>query len=248
MSKKAFWLSLIAVLVSFAGGFLLANGLNRSEIASLQTEVGRLKKAESETAKENSEQTLSEEEIRERIAQADQNPGDTDFQKNLALALYRYAAMRKETKWLPDVARLLTRVHEKDPKDFDAAYSLGNVYFNIAQTSNENSAFEKARELYAKALAIKPGDAEARTDLGATYLLAAPPDHAKAADEFEKALKVDPKNERALENMILSQTGAGDFSEAEIYLEKLKAANPNNQAAPELAGKIAQGRRSGENQ
>lgn len=246
MNKKAFWLSVVAVAFSFAGGFLLAVGLNRSEIATLQAEIGRLKTGAPQAGSEA--EALSEEEIREKIAQADRNPGDTDFQKNLALALYRYAEMRKEPKWLADVARLLTRVHEKEPKDFGTAYSLGNIYFNIAQTRGENAAFATAREFYEKALEIKPDDAEARADLGATYLLAEPPEYAKAAAEFEKALKNDPKNERALENMILAQTGAGKFAEAEIYLEKLKAANPSNRAVPELAARIAQNRPGGQNQ
>ena len=165
MNKKAFWLSIIGILISFAGGFLLANSLNRKELDELRSEIGRLKAAPQTPQESSSNQALSDDEIRQKIEEADKNPGNTEFQKNLAMALYRYASMKQEPKWLRDVARLLGRVYEKNPKDYNTIVSLGNIYFDLAQnetgeeekTSRGNN-LSKAREFYQKGLEIKPND------------------------------------------------------------------------------------------
>jgi hypothetical protein len=43
MNRKSFWISIVAVVISFAGGFILANALNRSEVETLRAENSRLK-------------------------------------------------------------------------------------------------------------------------------------------------------------------------------------------------------------
>src|SRR5687768_14154381 len=133
MNKKAFWLSILGILVSFAGGFLLANALNRKELDNLRAEAERLKNAPQTVSETEPQDALTEDEIRQKIVEADANPQNIQFQKGLAMGLYRYASMKREPKWLQDVARLLSRVHEKNPKDFNTAVSLGNIYFDIAQ-------------------------------------------------------------------------------------------------------------------
>ena len=104
MNGKLFWLSIIAVVVGFLSGFLLANALNRNELSSLRAENERLAKSTNQTSQSASELFLSDEEIREKIAEADQNPKNFAFQKNLGLALYRYAAMKQD-------AELLSLIH-----------------------------------------------------------------------------------------------------------------------------------------
>lgn len=238
MNKKSLIISIIAVLISFAAGFIFANALNRNEISALQADVGRLRKNEQTT----SDTTLSAEEIRQKISEADENPDNIEFQKNLAIGLYRYASMKQEANWLPDVARLLNRAAEKNPKDFNILAGLGNVYFDIAQNKKSNEDYEKSREFYQKALNIKPGDVETRTDLGLTFLMTNPPDAEKAAAEFQKALKIEPKNEKTLQNLIQAQIGLKKTKEAEELLNKLKEINPNNEALPELSSQLEQGK------
>ena len=121
MNKKVFWLSIIGIVISFAGGFLLANALNRKEIEDLKAQVGNLKAAPQPFQENNSDQALSDDEIRQKISEADNNPENIEFQKNLAMALYRYATMKQDPKWLNDIARMLNRVYEKNPKDFNLA-------------------------------------------------------------------------------------------------------------------------------
>lgn len=239
MNKKALIVSIIAVAVSFIGGFILANALNRKEISDLQAENGRLKNNQ-QSRSETSETSLSEEEIRQKIAEADQNPQNIEFQKSLAIALYRYANMKQESKWLPDVTRILNRVVENNPKDFNAVVSLGNIYFDIATDKQSNETFIKAREMYQKALAVKPDDVETQTDFGLTYLMENPANEREAIAIFEKSLKINPKHEKTLQNMVQAQIGIGNPNAAEQFLNQLKQANPNNEAISELSSKLAE--------
>jgi tetratricopeptide (TPR) repeat protein len=244
MSKKVFWISLIAVIISFAGGFLLANALNRKEMEDLRAEVGRLKNPPQTPAE------LSEEEIRQKIEEADKNPENIEYQKGLGMALYRYASMKQEPKWLKDIAKLLNRVYEKNPKDYNTIITLGNIYFDIAETGGgggsveggglKNSTLEKSREFYQKALEINPNDVEIRTDLGMTYLLEEPPKNDKAVAEFQKALQNSPRNERALENIARAYLNSGKTKEAEEFLIKLKEVNPKNEIIADLESKLTQ--------
>lgn len=250
MNKKFFLISLLAVAISFVGGFLLANALNRREMEDLRAEVGRLKTAPPAADEDGTQANLSDEEIRQRIAEADQNSGNIEYQKNLAVALYRYSSMKQDSKWLPDVARLLTRAVEKNPKDYNTLISLGDVYFDLAQNAangsqaeNENKNLEQSREFYRRALAINPDDAQLQTDYGATFLFAKPSDDEKAIAAFQKSLQTNPNGEKALEFMTRALLNEGKNAEAKNYFEKLKQTNPKNEVLAELESKISQSHR-----
>lgn len=236
MNKKVFWLSLIAVAVSFAGGFLLANALNRKELAFLRSENERLK---SGPANNDTALTLTDEEIRKTIAEADQNPQNFSFQKNRGLALYRYAATTKDANLLAEAARILLRAHELETKDYAVIVGLGNTYFDIGYFKKDNDAFQKSREIYQKALEQKPADADVRTDLGLTYFLQNPPNYEKSMEEFQKSLKANPKHEKTLQYSIQTLLRQNNVSEAEKFLTQLKNANPNNESLAELASQIS---------
>lgn len=239
MNGKVFWLSIIAVMVSFAGGFLLANALNRNEINELRAENGRLKSSENEPAANDSGFSLTDEEVRQKIAEADRNPNNFAFQKNLGLALYRYAAMKQNADLLAEVGRLLTRAFENDPKDYETITTLGNIYFDIGYFKKDNAQFEKAREFYQKALEQKPNDVDVRTDLGLTYFLNAPPESEKALAEFQKSLQINPKHEKTLQVAAQTLLGQNKPVEAEKFLARLKEANPKNQYLAELEMQIS---------
>lgn len=253
MNKKVFWLSLIAVAASFVGGFLLANALNRREMDNLRAETARAKNSMREAEKNSSDQTLTEEEIRRKIAEADKNPENIEFQRGLATALYRYASMKRESRWLSDVARLLQRAHENNPKDYDTIISLGNIHFDIAE-NNANSAgetkndvngeMEKSRTFFHKALDIKPNETNARTSLGMTYLFENPPQNERATAEFQKSLKSNPADEKALENITRAFINSGKTKEAEESLDKLKQSNPNNEVLNDLNSLLGQAKQN----
>jgi tetratricopeptide (TPR) repeat protein len=240
MNGKLFWLSIIAVTVSFLGGFLLANALNRDELNSLRAENERLAKSPSRTSQSQSELALSDEEIREKIAEADRNPKNFAFQKNLGLALYRYAAMKQDAELLAEVGRILTRAFESNRQDSAVAVTLGNIFFDIGYFKKDNGQFQKAREFYRTALEQRPNDADVRTDLGLTYFLTNPPENDAAFNEFQKSLQINQKHEKTLQVLAQLLLSQNKTEEAEKYIVRLKDVNSNNQFLPELESQISQ--------
>ncbi len=237
MDKKLIWLSVLAVVISFIGGFLLANALNRSEMDALRAENGRLKDAPTQTVPESN---LTADEIRQRIAEADQNPDNFSFQKNLGLALYRYGAMKQDAGLLTDTARILQRANELNPKDYEILVALGNLFFDIGYIGKDNEKFQKSREFYEKALSQRPADVDVRTDYGLTYFLENPPNNEKAITEFQKSLQENPKHEKTLLFLIQAYLKTGKKQEAENNLAKLKQINPNSPSLSEIQTQITQ--------
>lgn len=237
MNKKVFWISLVAVIISFFGGFLLANALNRNELNTIRAEIERLKNS---TPQDKSEVSLSDEEIRQKIAEADKNPENFNFQKNLGLALYRYATMKQDAQLLAEIARLLTRANQQDAKDYEVLITLGNCYFDIGYIKKDNENLTKAREFYQKALSQKPNDVDVRTDLGLTYFLVNPPETDKALAEFQKSLQIDPKHEKTLQVTAQALLSQKKVAEAANYLTRLREVNPENQFLPELESQLSQ--------
>ena len=93
MSDKYFWVTIIGMIVSFAGGFLLANSLNRNEISALQSQVEQAKKNPAPTSQtmpgstNQAEPQLSDAEIKQKIAEEDSAPENTNVQRDLGAAL-----------------------------------------------------------------------------------------------------------------------------------------------------------------
>ena len=240
MNSKIIWLSILAVIISFFGGFYLANHLNGGELLKLRAELEQLKKNPTGLSQNRSDDTLTDEEIRQRIAEADQNPGKIDFQRNLGLALLNYAIMKQNPDLISESSRLLQRAYDANPKDFDVTVALGTAFYDIASMKNQNDGFIKARELYGKALELKPDDATVRADYGSTYVFANPPDFGKANAELQKALQKDPKNQRALLLMTQSLIKQNNPTEAEKYLARLREINPQTPTMAQLTTQMAQ--------
>lgn len=236
MNGKSLWISIIAVIISFIGGFILANALNRNELDTLRAENARLK---SSPVENNPELTLSSEEISQRIAEADRNQDDFKFQKTLGLALYRYATMKQDAEILAQIERILVRANTLDPKDFDIIVALGHLNFDIGYFKKDNERFAKAREFYQKALAEKPKAVDIRTDYALTYFLQNPPDNEKAVAEFRKSLAENPKHQKTLEFLTQALVKQGKREEAETALATLREINPNAPTLSEVEAQIS---------
>ena len=230
-------MSVLVVLISFIGGFLLANAFNRSELGELRAENARLKTERNATA---SQPDLTPEEIKQRITEADKNPGNFSFQKNLGIALYRYAAMKKDADLLVETARILQRANELNPKDYEVLVALGNLFFDIGYIKKDSEKFGQSRAFYEKALVQRPGDGDVRTDYGLTFFFGNPPDNERAITEFQKSLDENPKHERALQFLIQAYLKAGKKGEAENYLAQLKQINPNAPSLSEIETQTSQ--------
>lgn len=248
MKTKVLLLSIAAVLTSFIAGFLLANALNRGELNALKAENERLNNTQTAARQNETENTLTDEEITRKIAEADRNPNNSAFQKDLGLALYRYAAVKQDTKLFTEAARLLYRASELVPQDYDVVVGLGNLYFDVGYYKKSNEEFLKAREFYLKALRQKPNDADVITDLGLTYFLINPAETDKAIAEFQKSLRINPKQEKSLQVLTEALLKQNKTSEAEKYLEILRSVNQNNENLPELTARLAQSKTDSEKQ
>jgi tetratricopeptide (TPR) repeat protein len=240
MNGKALWLSILAVIISFVGGFFLANALNKNELETLRTENNRLKSNTANTADSQSETALSDEEIRRKIAEADQNPNNLQVQKNFGTALYQYGAMKKDAKIIAEAARLLARAYEKNPADKETATALGHAYFDIGFYNKDNENLAKARQIYQKILESAPNEADIRTDSGLTYFLQTPPDYEKAAAEMKKVHETNPKHEKSLLFLVQIFIKQQNLREAETYLAKLKEINPNAPSLSEIQTQMTQ--------
>jgi tetratricopeptide (TPR) repeat protein len=236
MKKVSIVITIIAIIASFIGGFLVANSLNRSELNDLRSKVVTLQKNQ----KDDSDKTLTKDEIQARIAEADKNPENIDFQKNLAFALYAYANSKQDASLLPDILRILRRVYAKDDKNVDVVRTLGNLLFDIGQSKNDNANLIESREFYQKVLILKPNDVEIQTDLATTYLLETPPNAEKAMVELQKSLLINAKDEKTLQAVIQVNLMQNKLKEAEDSLKKLKEVNPNNKSINDLETQMSQ--------
>lgn len=237
MNLKLIAAAAAGIAVGFATGFMVANSLNKSELDAVRTELAAAKTTGSEVAGRSSME-LSAEEIRKKVAEAEANPGNFEFQKMLGGALYRYAVMKQDAALLEDVAKMLGRAYDLNPDDYDVLVSYGNISFDLGQLKKDKGLNERARELYRKALEKNPKDGNVRTSLGVSYLETEDPDPKKALDELTAAVEIDPKNGKALRYLVMAYTEAGDKENAAKYLSQLKEADPEDPSIADLEKKI----------
>jgi tetratricopeptide (TPR) repeat protein len=238
MNKNGVMFLVLGVVVGFVAGFMVANRLNRSEMDSLRGQSGQTLPQNSNSSTGDDE-NLSSEEIRSKIAEADKNPTNFAFQKNLGISLYRYGAMKQDAALIAESKRILDRAVSLDPKDFEVLVALGNADFDIGFFKKDLSSFDAARATYAKALALKPGDADVRTDMGISYFVQEPPDYDRAVSELQAVITANPKHDRAMQFLVQTYAKQGKIAEAERTLEKIVGINPTNPAIADLRKAIS---------
>lgn len=155
---------------------------------------------------------------------ADRKPQDFDLQMSAANTFARLKATDKATLYLERAIKL-------KPKDADALIALANTKYDTGD-------FATAASLYERALAVQPQNTEAQTDLGNTYFLRQPPDFKRAIEEYRKTLKINPRHEKALQNIAAASIELGDKSTARDTLEQLSKINPNNAYLEGLRAKL----------
>ncbi len=233
MNRSWFWLSLLAVALSFAGGFFLANALNRSNLDQLKSENERLRTAvQNDNAGDFAD---AEREIQEKIKEAEANPNDHMLQRGLGLALYRYGSMKQDIGLLNQTVTILERALAIKPDERDVRIALANTHFDLDYFGKTGKDYQKAEAVYRSILKDTPEDVEIRTDLGLTLFLRQPSEIEAAIKEFETALKKDPKHKKALQFMVRAKWQAGQTQEAAKYLDELKAIDPGSQVVAELS-------------
>jgi tetratricopeptide (TPR) repeat protein len=232
MQTRHYLITAIVGILGVAGGFLLANKLNRSEFERMRAESGSV------TVSSNTNADLSSEEIDQKLTEARESPDDLQFQKRLGISLYRFGTMKREAATIEKALGPLKRANEIDPDDKEVVSTLGNAYFDIGYFKKDNDSLEKSREFYELLLKARPDDTETRTDLGLTYFLTDPPDLEEAARHFEMSLGTDPNHEKTLQFYIQTLAKLNRLDKAKTVLAKLREVNPRNPAISELAAFI----------
>ena len=146
--------------------------------------------------------------------QADREPRSFDAQMFAASVFYQAGAFDK-------AALYLNRALLIDPTNADALTAMGSAKYEVGD-------YQSAASFYERSLAQKPNDVDARTELGNTYFQSAPPDFDRAIAEYRKALQVDPKHEKTLQNLAAAALRKGDKATARDAIEKLASINPSN--------------------
>ncbi|MEO6656008.1 MAG: tetratricopeptide repeat protein [Pyrinomonadaceae bacterium] len=239
MHRNTIAFVIVAAIAGFIGGFWLANSINRSALNSPSSQKTSATSADISNSRPNAETDLTADELRSKIAEADKNPTNLAYQKDLGTALYRYAAMKQNVDLLMESVRILERASSINGQDFDVSVALGNAHFDIGFATKNASEYQKARDIYAKALEIKPTDADVHTDLGLTYFLQDPPIYDKAAAELQRVSDANPNHQRSLQFLVQVLVKQNKLAEAEKALAKLTAINPANSAVAELTSQIS---------
>jgi tetratricopeptide (TPR) repeat protein len=240
MDNRTIWVGVICAVSGIVVGFLLANSLNRSELAANRLGTDQATVSTSSSSGNTTDNTtLSPEELNATIQKADRNAGDLQIQRSHGVALYRYGAMKQDVSILQQSIRILERATSLDPKDYDVLVTLGNAYFDVAYFSKDDKTFPEARKMYGRALAVRPEDVDVQTDIGLTYYLETPPDFARASAEFKKALAANPRHEKSLVFLVETLAKQNKRDEAAGYLEKLRSVNPDNRSLDELSAMVA---------
>jgi len=133
------------------------------------------------------------------------------------------AEVQAKTQALKDIVK-------KDPKNLSAWVELGNLYFDSDQP-------KEAIEAYSQYLAVKPDNADVRTDLGIMYRKLG--DFDRALAEFRKAAQTDPKHVNSRYNIGLvllhdKQDIKGAISAWEEYLK----VDPKSERAQRIRAQI----------
>ena len=260
LSTRTIVVGVACLVIGFLAGFFLANGINRGETEKLSAEVIALRAGgagggsggkaapqqgggqQTSSGGGDSFPQLTDEQLANAVSKADAAPTDAELQRKVGQALYVYAWQTGNAAILPDVARILRRAHELDPKDFKTTVMAGDAQFLIARSKNDPQALTDSRKLYESALASQPDDAVVRTSLGLTYFYGNPSDPQRAIREYRRALQSDPRQEMSVQSLAAALIETGGFEEAGRRLDELEKLNASNAELPNLRAQLEQKR------
>ncbi|HTH50580.1 MAG TPA: tetratricopeptide repeat protein, partial [Pyrinomonadaceae bacterium] len=124
-------------------------------------------------------------------------------------------------------------------KDYDVIVALGNARFDEGFQKKDAVEFQKARDTYARALAMKPADTDVQTDAAITWFVQPEPDYPKAVVGLEKVIATDPKHTRAMQFLTQCYVKMGRAADAQKILDKIKSTDPTDDSIPDLTRQIS---------
>lgn len=166
---------------------------------------------------------------------------------------------------LPDVAEKLEKAG-KEPANFEAQMSAGDMYAQIKKFDKALEFYEKANKIkpddyqmivklgnanydlknypaaekwYEAALAKNPDDVNVRTDLGLTFYMREPADVDRAIKEYQISLSKKPDHELALQNLCAALIEKGDKQGLKETIAKLEIVAPQNPVIDKFKQELA---------
>ena len=132
-----------------------------------------------------------------------------------------------------EAAPLQSRL-QANPKDVSALVALGNLYFDNQQCTD-------AIVYYQRALNETPNNPDVRTDMGICYYYTGNAD--RALQEFDRALKDDPKHSQTLFNEgVVKMQGKNDAKGAIAAWEELLRIDPGYRDRARVESMLAEAR------
>jgi tetratricopeptide (TPR) repeat protein len=231
MDKEKILFGIIGLLIGVIVGYIGTNYLNRTYSPVRETS-GNLPpdhpqqepKGEASAGSSSNPATGPQADVMAVIQKARNEPSNFDAQMQAASL---FGQINRHDKAL----EFYERAYKLKPKDFELLVLLGNTTFDLER-------YEEAEKWYQAALNIKPNDPTVRMDLGLTYYLRQPRNLDQAITEYRKALNVDPRHEKALQNLTAALIEKGDQASARESLKRLEQVNPTNQALTQLRARL----------
>lgn len=238
MSKENLLFGIIGLMVGAIVGFALANSLNRAYTpqSAGATTAGNLMAGAGDAALPPDHPPIGNSagstgagganaiaEVSSAIEKARSDPQNFEAQMTAGDLYYQIQRFEEAAKFYEAAVKL-------KPSETEPLVKLGNALFDAEK-------YVEAEKYYSQVLETDPKNIMVRTDLGLTFYLREPRDIPRAIKEYEKALSLDPNHEITLQNLALAYRDAGDASNLQKTIAKLKSINSNNPALPQLEGR-----------
>jgi tetratricopeptide (TPR) repeat protein len=127
------------------------------------------------------------------------------------------------------VQQMVKAALEKNPNDTTLMTKYANFLFDSGKFSEAVSWFEKV-------VALQPDSPDAKTDLGTALWNAGQKD--KAMEQYQAALKIDPKNMATLHNLTIVYEEDRKLPEAEKVLKQMEAIDPKYEGIDTLKNRL----------
>lgn len=239
MKQSAFIYGFFGLVIGLVIGFWIANFYTRNLPAPLPAQNPISVQANREPEKTG--EKLSREEILASFAAAENRKEDSDFQKKLGLALAGYSTVQNDRSFLPELIALLERANRlADEKDVEILTALADLYFIQGGEKSDPAFYDKARNVYQRAIILNPGNADLKAAHAATFLYSKPPRADAALAELNSILKQNQNHEFSLQLLILALIQTNQIQTAGQKLAELKKLNAANPAIPDLEAQLSQ--------
>lgn len=228
MTKQSILFVIVGILIGFAGGFFLANSINRNAMNNPQISSNPLPQNPqapfaNQTAGNGGAGAIAM--VNEAIERAKNEPESFEAQYAAANMYYQIDRFDEAVKYYENAHRIL-------PDHYQSIVRLGNCNYGLRK-------YEEAEKWYARALELKPDDVDVRTDYGTTFFLRQSKDFDRAVKEYKTSLERNPNHEPTLQNLCALYVEKGDKQGLQDALAKLEKVNPQNAIIPKLKEELS---------